>query len=76
MTRGSGLIIHEQYTGTDHFERSCSLVVVDGSDLDLGMTEATLAEPIDYDAEIAERRDTHEPITPVDGNLANSVFGI
>ena len=48
----------------------------DGFDWSLGIMEPALLEPIDYDVEIAERRETHEPIRDVGGELGNSRFGV
>ena len=33
-------------------------------------------EPIDYEAEIAERLETHEPMADVGGEIGNSRFGV
>jgi hypothetical protein len=75
-TRGSGTIIETKYSGESvQYEQETSLVT-DGFDWTLGMTKPTLLEPIDFEAELAERRETHEPHTDPDGNLGNSLFGI
>jgi hypothetical protein len=76
MTTGaSGTIIQTTYEGDPvPYEQETS--VIEGPDLSLGMTEATLVEPIDYDAELAARRETHEPHSDPEGSVGNSAFGI
>lgn len=74
-TGASGAVIEMQYHGSAQYQREV-LLVVDGLEKHLGMREPTLIEPIDFEAEIAERRDTHEPLGPVDGELGNTLFGV
>jgi hypothetical protein len=76
MTTGaSGTIIETTYQGCPvRYEQETS--IIDGLDLSLGMTEATLLEPIDYDAELAGRRETHGPHSDPEGSHGNSAFGI
>ncbi len=76
-TRGSGTIVRAAYRGETVIAFAQEVVVSnDGFDWTLGMTEPALVDPIDYDAEIAERRTTHEPIHDVGGDLGNSRFGV
>jgi len=74
-TCGSDTILTTEYRGGTVAYHVDS-VMSDGFDWSLGMTEPALLEPIDYDAEIAERRETHEPIRDVGGELGNSRFGV
>jgi hypothetical protein len=77
MTTGaSGTFIETKYQGEPaRYEMETSLLAA-GFDWSLGMTESVLLDPIDYEAELAERRETHEAIAPVDGDVGNSLFGI
>ena len=71
-----GVVIERQYSGPGaRYERSAS-IIVGGDAGHAGITDPILTEPIDFDAEIANRRETHEPMPPVDGGLSNTVFGI
>jgi hypothetical protein len=73
-TCGGGTIIETEYRGEDvQYDVSVSM---DGFEWSLGMTEPVLLKPIDYDAELAEREKTHEPISDVDGDLGNRLFGV
>jgi hypothetical protein len=74
-TGGSGTIIEGHYVGCPVRYR----VVVEATDdteWGLGMGEPTLVEPIDYDAELKTRQETYEPMSDVDGELGNSLFGV
>lgn len=73
-TSGTGTIVTREYCGTA-VEYAVS-VTCDGFDLSLGMIEPMLEEPIDYEAEIAERQYTHEPLQEYEGDTGNSAFGI
>ena len=77
-TSGNGTIVTSEYRGeTDvAFAQDVSVTSVGGFDWSLGMIEPTLAEPIDYEAEIAERLETHEPMADVGGEIGNSRFGV
>ena len=77
-TSGSGLIVKAEYRSEAHVEYAQEVVCVsaDTSDWTLGMTEPALLEPINDDAEIAERRETHEQIDDVGGEIGNSRFGV
>lgn len=74
-TCGSDTILTTEYRGETAVAYRVS-VTRDGFDLSLGMMDPTLEEPIDYDAELAERRETHEPLEEFDGDIGNSAFGI
>jgi hypothetical protein len=75
-TRGSGTIIETEYIGGESVQYEQETSVDVGFDWSLGMTEPTLLEPIDYDTELAERHETHEPIADVGGDLSNSLSGV
>jgi hypothetical protein len=76
-TCGSDTIVTAEYRGeTAVAYARCVSVSGDGFDLSLGMTEPVLEEPIDYEAEMAARRQTHEPLEEFDGHIGNSAFGI
>jgi len=45
-------------------------------ELVLSPSDESLLEPIDYEAEIASRRITHQPIEEASGEMKNSVFGV
>jgi len=73
-TGASGTVIEVEYRGeTIHEEARFE---IDGPQLHLGMTEPDLVAPIDYEAEIARRCETHEPHVDVGGNIGNRAFGI
>ncbi len=75
-TSGTDTIVTSEYHGALVEYAVSSAITSDDFNWGLGMTEVELLEPIDYDAEIAERERTHEPIEDAGGNLANSRFGI
>lgn len=41
-----------------------------------GLSDPILIEPIDFESEIEERRDTHEPLPKIDTDLTNPHFGV
>jgi hypothetical protein len=69
--------IERKYSADDaHYEESFSFDLRDTDYDEPGSSDPVLAEPIDYEAALAERKRTHEPIEPVDTDLANTKFGI
>lgn len=76
-TSGSGMIVKAEYRSEAYVEYAQVVCRSDdGFDWGLGMADSTLLEPIDYDAEIAERQETHEPMSDVGGKIGNSRFGV
>ncbi len=41
-----------------------------------GVTDPFLVEPLNYEAEIAQRAATREPLAAVETELANTLFGV
>lgn len=74
-TASSGVIIEREYRAEDAaYEET---VIVGGSGEVADEAEPMLDEPIDHEAELAERRETHEPIEfDSDADLTNTAFGI
>lgn len=74
-TASSGVIIERKYRAKNAaYEET---VIVGGPGEVAGGVEPVLGEPIDYDAELEERRGTHEPIGfDPDADLKNTAFGI
>ena len=77
MTTASGGVIIERHYASEgiRFTHGARLVV-DGCDEPAGVSDPILSDPVDYEAELAERRETHEPIEPVTSDTRNTVFGI
>jgi hypothetical protein len=74
-TASAGFAIERRYREEHaHYEQSSSIRV--GESGIAGVTDPMLVEPIDFEAEIAERQREYEPLEPVDGDLRNSRFGI
>jgi hypothetical protein len=75
-TSASGIIIEEHYLGgAVRYERATWLAI-EGLDEHPHMRDPLLSEPIDFEAEIAQRRETHEPLPPIDGEIHNDLFGV
>lgn len=77
MTTGaSGIIIEGHYVGgAVHYERATWLEI-EGLDEHPHTRDPPLIEPIDFATEVAQRRETHQPLSPIDGDLHNELFGI
>jgi hypothetical protein len=75
-TASSGVAIERRYTGEDARYEHHATIVVAGDQGIAGISDPILTEPIDFEAELAERERTHEPLGPVDTDLTNTLFGI
>jgi hypothetical protein len=76
-TSSTGFLIEREYRSEDaHWAYSSSWAEVAGEHGIAGMTDPMLVDPIDFEAELAERRRTYEPLPPVDTDLTNPHFGI
>jgi hypothetical protein len=74
-TASDGLVIERHVRAGEEVAESYS-VVIGGDPGIAGLTDPMLTDPIDFDAELAERSRTHVPLEPVDGDQTNSIFGI
>jgi hypothetical protein len=74
-TATGGVVIERKYR-TEDGQIEQSSVVVSSDNVSAGDVDVILVEPIDYEAELARREKTHEPIEPVDTDLTNTAFGI
>jgi hypothetical protein len=76
MTRGGSVVIGRHYTAEGaQYPRSFS-VSMDVDEGVAGVTDPILVEPIDYEAEIARRAATREPLPVVETDLSNTLFGV
>jgi hypothetical protein len=75
-TGASAIIIEKHYLGGAVPYERATWLEIKGLDEHSNMRDPLLSEPIDFEAEIALRRETHEPLQPIDGELHNDLFGI
>ncbi len=75
MTRGSVVIGRHYIAAGAQYPQSFSVSM--GADEGIaGLTDPILVEPLDYEAEIAQRAATREPLSPVETDLSNTLFGV
>jgi hypothetical protein len=76
-TASGGVVIERKHSAEGATYEESAVMQVGGAGEVAGEAEPMLADPIDYEAELAERRETHEPIEfDPDTDLTNSQFGI
>lgn len=75
-TAADGIAFQRNYVADGAHYLHAGWLVVQGEVEIAGITEPHLAEPIDFEAEIEERRRSGVPIEPVDTDSTNNAFGI
>jgi hypothetical protein len=76
-TASSGVVIERKHSAEGATYEESMVMRVGGTGDVAGESEPILADPINFDAELAERRETHEAIeVDPDADLTNTQFGI
>ena len=74
-TASGGIVIVRRYAGGANYDHEVSGTF--GTDAGIaGVTAPSLVPPIDFEAELAERDRTREPLEPTETDLTNADFGI
>lgn len=75
-TASGGIGLRRQYISSEASFEQYSWLVVQKDNGIAGIAEPILSEPIDFEAELAERKRSRAPIEPADTDTTNKLFGI